>query len=142
MDLKRFQAELRQAAKRMQERTDEAVGAAALAALDAAVGATPVDTGEAVSNWRLGIGITPTKRLAPYVPGRRGSTAGANRAAAMAAGRATVLGKRLKGRPIYLANNAPHIRWILDGSPTIVAHPLDDIAISAAQRVLRNKKVL
>jgi len=94
---------------------------AAKAALKAAIEATPVDTGEARSNWRVGAGAPPTAIIPPYSAYPKGSKANgagrserANAAAAYAAGRAKI--DLIKGVPgvglktaIYVVNNSRQI---------------------------------
>ena len=71
---------------------------------------TPVDTGRARSNWRVGIGQAPGKVIAPYSPGHKlgiGETANAD--AAIAKIKSTLANPRRKPHNIYLKNNVHYI---------------------------------
>src|SRR3990167_418826 len=89
---------------------------AATAALDAVVRATPVDKGDAKSNWLIGLNSPRDGEVIPaYASGRHGSTAGACEAGAMAAGRAEIAKYRARGAgSIWLSNSVPYIRKLTD----------------------------
>ena len=76
---------------------------------------TPVDTGEHVSNWRVGIGVPPQGVIEPYAPGSGGDTRGANARAAVGAARAALKASR-PGIPVYVSNAAPAIVRLNNGS--------------------------
>lgn len=87
---------------------DRVVRAVALAIDQAVVITTPVDTGRARSNWLVSVGSPNTSTQPPYAPGTGGSTGQANISAALAQGRAAVLGAGHK-QTIYISNSLPYI---------------------------------
>lgn len=89
----------------------------ALAILQDLVAVTPVDKGIAVSNWQVSLVGPITTPIEAYVPGTKGSTAAANRAAAYAVG-AAILADWKADQTIYIGNAAPHIRRLNEGSST------------------------
>ena len=85
--------------------------ATAIRVLQVLVEETPVDTGEARSNWLVGRGKPRTAIIKPYAPGKhlgRGETR--NRRGAINAGRAAIRG--FKTRPIFVSNNTPQIEFL------------------------------
>ena len=79
---------------------------------------TPVDTGEARSNWRLSAAVkTPGFIVPAYVPGEKlGINETANLGGVNAhASRVLALWKPAKDRPIAIFNNWPHIERLNSG---------------------------
>lgn len=70
---------------------------------------TPVDTTNAESNWRIGLGEKPTGTIGPHVPGSKGSTQGESATAVLNAA-ATALATKKPGQTIYISNAVPYIR--------------------------------
>ncbi len=103
--------------------------------LDAVIARTPVDTGKAVSNWRVGIGQPTRAVVEAYSPGKKGSTANANREQARAAGQARIDLKK-PGNEIFISNNVEYLQYIkqLDG--------VEDIAVAAGSAAIANFRVL
>lgn len=81
---------------------------AAKAFFETVVNRTPVDTGQAISNWKVGLNYEPRGVTPARVPGSQGSTAGANRRATLAAYLPTIA-KRVTGQTIYIINTVPYI---------------------------------
>lgn len=76
---------------------------------------TPVDTGEHVSSWEIGIGSPPTAHREPYAPGSGGDTAAANASRAVGAAKRVLRGKS-RGQSIFISNAAPAIVQLNNGS--------------------------
>lgn len=76
--------------------------------------ATPVDTGQAISNWIVSLQGPDNGQVQPYVPGQFGSTHQANITAAYNSA-VTTIGGRRPGVPIYIQNNLDYIRRLNDG---------------------------
>lgn len=79
---------------------------------------TPVDSGEARSNWRISAAVkTPGMIIPPYVPGEKlGINETANLAGVRAhANRVLALWKPAKDRPIAIFNNWDHIERLNSG---------------------------
>ena len=110
--------------------------------------ATPVDKGEARSNWRIGVGGTPTAVISPYSPGRNlGIGERGNARGAIAAGFARInslkpgQGRRLK-TSLVIVNNAKHIGLLNDGRSKQAAPGFIGRAVAASgASVLPNFKI-
>lgn len=88
---------------------------AARAVLADLVLVTPVDTSRAVSNWQIGVGVKPESELAPYFPGRRGSTAELSSNTALSVGLSKIEQVQ-PGQPIFISNLTPYIGELDSGS--------------------------
>jgi len=86
----------------------------ALAVDSAVVLATPVDTGQARSNWQVSLGSPQTGTIPPYSPGQGGSSAGANAQAAIDQGN-RVIASRTAGVDIHITNNLDYIDELNNG---------------------------
>lgn len=75
---------------------------------------TPVDSGQAISNWQVALDQPPQERLPAYFPGKLGSTAVVCRTAALEAAQ-SVLGAKKAGQTVYISNVLPYIRRLNDG---------------------------
>lgn len=117
------------------ENTDRLVRRVALAADQAVVMGTPVDTGRARSNWIAQIGSAPSGTVEPYAPGEAGSTTGANSQAAMDQAEAVISGYN-NGQEIHITNNIPYIQRLNDGySAQAPANFVEQAVLEAAQIV-------
>lgn len=127
-DLRRSNRLVEDGANRMHTR-------AAKAMLAACIDRTPVDTGKAVSNWRVGVGQPTRVEIEAYSPGKFGSTETANRQAALQAGLARIETKQPK-QEIFISNLVSYLPYIerLKG--------VDAIAISAGNAAIAGMKVL
>lgn len=77
---------------------------------------TPVDEGDTVSSWSVGIGAPPLANRRAFIPGKAGSTAGANRQAARAAANAILDAPKAPGVPIFISNGSEAIEFLNNGS--------------------------
>jgi hypothetical protein len=75
---------------------------------------TPVDTSEALSNWRASVGFPTSKSIEPYFKGDMGSTQGASLAATIAAAKLAVQNKK-PGQNCFIVNSADHMPWLAGG---------------------------
>lgn len=100
-------------AERVDDIEAEAKARYALAILKALLDTTPVDTTEAVSNWR--VGTTVTAAIPPHVPGIGGSTRAASIAIAIAEGEAAIRAHKYAD-VLVIFNSAGHIRLLDEGS--------------------------
>jgi len=78
-------------------------------------GVTRVDTSEAVSNWRIGLGSKDPSTRSPFFKGGKGSTAAASRAEVRTVGRIKISQKR-PGEEIHISNSVDHIDTAFDGN--------------------------
>lgn len=77
---------------------------------------TPVDTSDALSNWVLTVGEQWAVWIqGGYYTGEQGSTQEASARAALQQGERQLATKQ-PGMPIFITNNAPHIKLLNDGS--------------------------
>lgn len=99
---------------KVDKRTKEIVGTTVMTAAEG----TPVDSGEARSNWRISAAVrTPGTVIPPYVPGEKlGINETANLGGVRAhANRVLALWKPAKDRPIAIFNNWEHIERLNSG---------------------------
>lgn len=121
--LAQFSQNIRKRGSQIENAGTRFTKAVAKRALRALVNATPVDTGRARSNWRVGIGASPTAVIEPYSPGKKlgiGERANANAAIATGLARInSVRGASGAGgglqTAIYIANNTPYIGNLPNG---------------------------
>jgi hypothetical protein len=101
---------------------NEAKKSCARAVLSEVVRDTPVDTGEARSNWQVSVGGDITSIVPPYVPypkfshgNGQGTAETANAAAAISVGDANIDSTQ-PGQDIFISNNVDHIGLLNEGS--------------------------
>lgn len=117
------------------ENTDRLVRKVALAADQAVVTGTPVDTGRARSNWIVQINSPNSGVIDAYAPGETGSTAGANTQAAIDQGENVISGYN-SGESIHITNNLPYIQRLNDGySAQAPSNFVEQAVLEAAQVV-------
>jgi len=108
---------------------------AAMAADQAAVTLTPVDTGLAKVNWLTTVGAPATGTV--ETPG-----AGEAEAQALEQGRRTIGDYRLGQGGIFITNNLPYIGLLDQGSSTQRPEGMTDAAILAALHRFKNGRLL
>ena len=108
-----------------------AVKSAAIAADQAAVFATPVDTGRARANWLVAIG-------APNIV----ATESTDATAALAQGRGMVQAYKLGQGGIFITNNVPYIGLLDAGSSAQAPAGMTAAAILAARRHFGGARLL
>lgn len=114
-DLGDLSKDMKKLLKELKRETFEKTKGAALASAKALILATPVDTSNALSNWRVSAGFPKTKEIPPFVRGKKGSTWLASTAAAI---RESIksLEKAKVGQQIYITNNVEYIEYLNEGS--------------------------
>lgn len=75
---------------------------------------TKVDTSEAVSNWRIGLGAKDPSTRAPFFKGKGGTTAAASRAEVRLVGKIKIAQKK-PGQEIHISNSVDYIDNAIDG---------------------------
>lgn len=130
-----LRSDLKRSIRLVEEGADRMHTLGARVLLERVVQGTRVDTGKAVSNWRVGIGQPTRSVVEPYVPGRGGSTADANRNTAIAAGMSRISSKR-PGNEIFISNNVEYQEYIPGFQDAI------DNAIRAARMAIQNMRVV
>lgn len=144
-----FSQNIRKRSSQIENAGSRVVRATSKRALKALVRATPVDEGVARSNWRVGIGGTPTAIIKAYAPGKNlgiGERANAN--AAIAAGFAridTVRGVSGRGgglkTAVIIVNNTPYIEVLNAGSSKQAPAGFIQMALSEVSSVIANFRV-
>lgn len=76
---------------------------------------TPVDSATAISNWRVTRDAPAGDVIPAYVPGKKGSTAAANRAIAINTAEAVLSNYRGRFR-VFVFNNVSYLAILNDGS--------------------------
>jgi hypothetical protein len=105
----------------------------------ALVTATPVDTGRARSNWVVGIGPS-TEAIDAYAPGTKGSSGGANTAAALQQAKDFLDGT--DASTIYISNNLKYIQYLNEGSSAQAPSGFIEAAVQAGIDYVKTLKVL
>ena len=130
-----LRADLKRSRRLFEEGADKMHSDGGRAILRHLTDATRVDTGKAVSNWRVGIGQPTRAVIEAYQAGKKGSTAGANRSMALGAGLARISTKK-PGNEIFISNNVDYQEYIPRFQETV------DNAITAGRMAIENRKVL
>lgn len=124
-------------------RADRLTRQVALAADQAVVVGTPVDTGRARSNWIAQIGSRAPSAIEPYAPGELGSTKAQNTQAALDQAEGVIRGYMGgKGLAIYISNNVPYIQKLNDGSSAQAPANFVETAVMQAVAVISRGKLL
>lgn len=101
-------------ADRVDKNSARAVKRATRALAFALIEDTPADVGTAKSNWLVKSGSYASGTVAAHVPGKKGSTAGANENAAKARAEADI-NARARGEALAVTNNLKYIGILNDG---------------------------
>lgn len=123
------------------ERSDQLVRKVALAADQAVVMGTPVDTGRARSNWIAAIGGPASATIDAYAPGESGSTEAANTQAAIDQAESVIRGYNY-GEEIHLTNNLPYIQRLNDGYSAQAPANFVEQAVAEAAQVVQFGRVV
>lgn len=122
--------------------TLKTVKRAAIAADQAVVLATPVDTGRARSNWLVTIGTPAEGEVDSFPTGLDGSSAGAAANQALEQGRNTALQYTLGAGGIFITNNVRYIIYLERGHSAQAPKGMTSRGIQAAQRELGSARLL
>jgi hypothetical protein len=128
-------------AKRIEDNANKAVRKVALVIDREVVLQTPVDTGRARANWRVGLNTPVTAARDAFAKGQKGSTASANADAAIAEGQ-NVIDGRQTGQPIYISNNVEYIGRLNEGSSAQAPAGFVEAAISRGVSAVEGAKLL
>lgn len=122
--------------------------AACYAISDTVIDGTPVDTGEARSNWQVSLGAPVNSVIPAYTPypkfshgNGRGIAETANAAAAKAAARAVIV-LRQPGQTVYLQNSVEHIQLLNAGSSQQAPAMFVELGVAAGVRSLNGAKLV
>ncbi len=101
---------------------------------------TPVDTTEALSNWRASRGTALTGAIPPLVAGKGGSTRSASLSAALAAAM-TVIEAASGQELLVIFNNVPYIQRLNDGYSAQAPAGWVEQAVLVGRSTARNYKI-
>lgn len=136
-------ARLTRRKQQIQQAVERMVKAGAIAADEAAVRSTPVNTGRARSNWIVNVDTPWPGTIPPYVPGRKlGLGETANAEAAIAQGRAAISGFNIRAnRSVFIGNNLDYIRGLNDGTFSAQSFNMIEKGAQAAIVAIRGIRV-
>jgi hypothetical protein len=117
--------------KRLEANANEIVKDAAKAFIVEVVNNAPVDTGQLVSSWKVGLNYHP-RGVRTFEPGIKGSTAEFNRAAVLD-DTYSIIDRRQTGQTITFVNHTPYLEYVNNGE-------YDRFVISALDRVKNRPK--
>jgi hypothetical protein len=106
-NFREFDGKLREFNVKIKSDAEKTVRRVAFAVDKAVVLASPVDTGRFRANWQVTLNV-PASGMADFVPGSKGSTGGANAAAAMSQLAMVMKNYRLNHGIIYIVNNTEY----------------------------------
>jgi hypothetical protein len=113
---------------------------AAVAIVGNLVQVTPVDTSNAISNWQTSISQPINSEIAPYYPGKGGSTQTESAVGALEQAHDALSFKK-PGQPVWIANNADYIRDLNDGSSRQAPAGFVEAAVAIGRKNVRAFKV-
>jgi hypothetical protein len=131
-DIPTFVRRIRQRAKNIEGNVGRAVIETAIAANQAVVSATPVDTGRARANWQASIG-TPIQEATDDTDQSGASTVAANNA---------VISRRQPDQTVFISNNVDYIETLNQGSSAQAPANFVELAVQQAISFLKRKKVV
>lgn len=137
--LRGLASRLREQAAKVEDDGNRLAITAARAIVKDLASVTPVDTTQALSNWRANDGApVPGAPIAPHSPGKGGVSQPASAAATIAAAERVFAGKR-PGVPLYLSNVVPYIRRLNDGSSKQAPAGFVERAVLIGRSIVRRR---
>lgn len=101
---------------------------------------TPVDTSQALSNWRVTLDSPATGTIAPHYPGIQGSSQRASAAETINAAK-SVLANKKPGQAIFITNNLPYIKRLNDGYSAQAPAGFVELAVLIGRKMLAKFKI-
>lgn len=146
-NLRQFAGNINRTADRIPRAVDAIIKAAGRAVAHRVIDGTPVDTGEARSNWLVSLGVPIRGTIAPYTPYPkhskalgRGTSETANAAGAKARADGAI-NARQPGQKLIIQNNTEHIEDLNRGSSKQAPALFVDLAIAAGINALNGAKL-
>lgn len=136
MTIETFARRMGELGKRIDRNVPKLMRKVALSVDQAVVVATPVDTGRARSNWRVGVNAVPGGEVDTYGPG------GAATAGAISQARSAVSRVDNSRDIIYLSNNLPYIGRLNDGYSAQAPAGFVQTAVGKAASAVRVARLL
>ncbi len=139
--LEEFSRRITLRGKMVTEGADALVRKVAIAADQAVVFSTPVDTGRARSNWIAQLDSPVTSVIDAYKPGFKGSTGASNAQGALDQG-SRVIANYKGGDSIHITNNLPYIQKLNEGSSAQAPGNFVEIAILEALQAVQFGRIV
>lgn len=139
--LKEFSKRMTLRGRKVAKGADDLTRQVAIAADQAVVSSTPVDTGRARSNWIASIGAPSSDVIEAHAPGKDGSTEAENTQAATNQAEAVISGYRA-GEEIHISNNLPYIQALNDGSSAQAPANFIETAVQEAAHAVRSSRIV
>lgn len=139
-DLQEFSRRIVLRGQHVVEATDALVRKVGLAADQAVVMSTPVDTGRARSNWIAQLGVASNDVIDAYVEGKDRSTEAQNTQQALDHAEGVIKGYT-GGQEIHITNNLPYIERLNDGHSAQAPANFVEEALIEAVTVLKAGRV-
>lgn len=128
-------------AEKIDQNLNKMVRKVVIAADQAIVLSTPVDTGAARSNWLVGLDQPNRAKIPPYSPGQGlGAGEGANASAAMEQCQQTVAQYK-NGQTVYISNNLDYIQALNEGHSAQAPAGFVEAGVQLAASHIRRTKV-
>lgn len=141
-DLRSFSKRMKIIGANVSTNTDALVRKVALAVDSTIVLATPVDTGQARSNWQVTLDQAASGTIPPYSPGKGGSTAQDNTQEAIDQGK-RVIDARTYGHDIHITNNLDYIDELNNGkSAQAPAGFVEEAVLAGVAMINRSGSIL
>lgn len=137
-----FAAAMTALGAQIQANAEQIVKEAAFAGLSQLVQRTPVKTGNARINWRVGFGSVSTNLIDRPGTGSRGTNASVATAKAMIDGANKIKAWRLKNGRILIANPVSYIFDLDKGTSRQAPSGMTAFALQAARNVMRRGNLL
>jgi hypothetical protein len=118
----------------------EASKTAALAIITDLANVTPVDTSQAISNWRVDINQRPVLAINPYFPGKKGTTQAESIAATIEAAKLALAAKK-PGDTVWISNVLPYIGLLNDGSSSQAPAGFVERSLLIGRKVVENIRI-
>ncbi|QEG09336.1 tail completion or Neck1 protein [Xanthomonas phage vB_Xar_IVIA-DoCa1] len=139
-DLLSLAVSLERKAKAIDEAASKTAVDTAMAIVGDLAYKTPVDTSQALSNWRVTLDSPATGTIAPHYPGIQGSSQRASAAETINAAK-SVLANKKPGQAIFITNNLPYIKRLNDGYSAQAPAGFVERAVLIGRKMLAKFKI-
>lgn len=119
---------------------NETAKTVALAVITDLANVTPVDTSQAISNWKISLNQVTVLAIPPYVQGKKGSSQAESIKATIDAAK-LVLAAKKPGDTIWISNVLPYIGLLNDGTSTQAPAGFVDRAVLIGRALTANIQV-
>lgn len=112
----------------------------ALAVITDLANVTPVDTSQAISNWRITLNQRAVLAIPPYAHGKKGSSQAESIKATIDAAK-LVLAAKKPGDTVWISNVLPYIGLLNDGSSTQAPSGFVERSVLIGRKLTENIQV-